>query len=60
MGRHDDLAVALTPLIDVLERLGVIELRGTDLDVVYLNRWAPVLGVADLLDSVLEETRERR
>ena len=23
MDRHDDLAVALTPLIDVLERLGV-------------------------------------
>ena len=39
---------------------GVIELRGTDLDVVYLNRWAPVLGVADLLYRVLEEARERR
>ena len=39
---------------------GVIELRGTDLDVVYLNRWAPVLGVGDLLEEALMNARERR
>ncbi len=39
---------------------GVIELRGAALDVAYLHRWAPVLGVADLLGQALAEARERR
>ena len=39
---------------------GVFELRGSELDVEYLNRWAPVLGVADLLGQVRAEVRERR
>ena len=39
---------------------GVIELRGRELDVEYLRRWAPVLGVADLLEEALMETRRRR
>ena len=39
---------------------GVFELRGPELDVEYLNRWAPVLGVADLLGQVRAEVRERR
>ena len=39
---------------------GVFELRGSELDVAYLNRWAPVLGVADLLERVLAEGRKRR
>ena len=39
---------------------GVIELRGPELDVEYLRRWGPVLGVADLLEEALVEVRERR
>lgn len=39
---------------------GVIELRGAALDVAYLHRWAPVLGIADLLGQALAEARERR
>ena len=38
---------------------GVIELRGAGLDVEYLRRWAPVLGVGDLLEQALAEVRER-
>ena len=32
---------------------GMIEIRGADLDLEYLRRWAPVLGVADLLKRAL-------
>ena len=39
---------------------GVIELRGEELDAEYLLRWAPVLGVADLLAQALAEARERQ
>ena len=39
---------------------GVIELRGAALDLEYLHRWAPVLGVGDLLGQALTEARERR
>ena len=39
---------------------GVIELRGATLDVAYLRRWAPALGVDDLLEGALAEARERR
>ena len=39
---------------------GVGELRGPELDVAYLRWWAPVLGVADLLEQALAEVRERR
>lgn len=34
---------------------GVIELRGGELDIEYLRRWAPVLGVSDLLERALAE-----
>ena len=37
---------------------GVMELRDRELDVDYLRRWAPVLGVADLLERALAEARE--
>ena len=39
---------------------GVLELRGDELDVEYLRRWAPELRVADLLERALVEARERR
>ena len=39
---------------------GIIELRGPELDVVYLRRWASVLGIANLLEQTLVELRERR
>ena len=39
---------------------GVIELRGSELDMEYLRRWAPVLGIAELLEQALAEARERR
>ena len=39
---------------------GVIELRGGELDVEYLRRWAPALGVAGLLQQALAEAGERR
>lgn len=39
---------------------GVIELRGRELDVEYLRRWAPVLGVGDLLEEALISSRGRR
>ena len=35
-----------------------MELRDRDLDIDYLRRWAPVLGVADLLERALREARE--
>ena len=38
---------------------GVIELRGAELDVEYLRRWAPALGIADLLARALAQARER-
>ena len=34
---------------------GVIELRGRALDVEYLRRWAPVLGIADLVERALAQ-----
>ncbi|MCY4220670.1 MAG: hypothetical protein OXD35_03330 [Thiotrichales bacterium] len=39
---------------------GVIELRGATLDLAYLRRWAPTLGVDDLLEGALAETCERQ
>ena len=39
---------------------GVIELRASELDMQYLRRWAPVLGIDDLLEQALAEARERR
>ena len=39
---------------------GVIELRGRELDVGYLRRWAPVLGVGELLEEALMNSRGRR
>ena len=33
--------------------LGVLKVQGTNLDMSYLRRWAPSLGVADLLERVL-------
>ena len=39
---------------------GVIELRGTVLDVKYLRRWAAVLRIDGLLERALVEGRERR
>ena len=39
---------------------GVIELRGRELDVGYLRRWAPVLGVGELLEEALMDGRGRR
>ena len=38
---------------------GVMDLRGRDLDLEYLRRWAPALGVSDLLERALAEARER-
>lgn len=39
---------------------GVFELRGRELDLEYLRRWAPVLGVGDLLEEALMNARGRR
>ena len=39
---------------------GVIELRGGDLDFEYLHRWAPVLGIPDLLERALAEAPRTR
>ena len=39
---------------------GVIELRAAALDVEYLRRWAPALGIADLIEQALAEVCERR
>ena len=39
---------------------GVMDLRGRDLDLEYLRRWAPALGVAGLLQQALAEAGERR
>lgn len=60
--------VVLTPLIDLLDRLGiawyaighpgVMKLRDRELDIDHLRRWAPVLGVADLSERALREARE--
>ena len=36
---------------------GVIELRGRELDVEYLRRWAPMLGIDDLLEEALMNAR---
>ena len=38
---------------------GVIELRNRDLDIDYLRRWAPILGVADVLEQALTEAQTR-
>ena len=38
---------------------GVVELRGPELDLEYLRRWAPVLGIDDLIEQALAEVRER-
>ena len=35
--------------------LGVMKVRAGDLDVGYLQKWAPALGVADLLERALGE-----
>ena len=39
---------------------GVIELRDRELDLDYLHRWAPALGVVDLLEQALAEARKPR
>ena len=39
---------------------GVVELLGTDLDVKYLRPWAAVLGIDDLLERALADTRSSR
>ena len=39
---------------------GVIEMRAAALGVEYLRRWAPVLGIDDLLERAFGEARERR
>ena len=39
---------------------GVIEVCGPALDMEYMRRWAPVLGVDDLLGQALAEARECR
>ena len=39
---------------------GVMDLRGRDLDLEYLRRWAHALGVVDLLEQALAEARKRR
>ena len=36
---------------------GMIELRGPELDLKYLRRWAPVLGIGDLLEEALMNAR---
>lgn len=36
---------------------GVVKVRGAGLDTAYLRKWAPALGVADLLDRLLTEDR---
>ncbi len=38
---------------------GVIGLRDRELDFEYVRRWAPALGVSDLLEQALTEARER-
>ena len=38
---------------------GIIELRDNELDCDYLHRWAPVLGISDLLEHALAEARRR-
>ena len=38
---------------------GVIELRGGELDRDYLRRWAPVLGISELLEQALAEAGRR-
>lgn len=35
--------------------LGVVRVRGAELDVAYLRRWAAALGVADLVEDALAE-----
>lgn len=35
--------------------LGVLKVQGTNLDMVYLQRWAAVLKVPDLLERALED-----
>ena len=39
---------------------GVIELRGRQIDLEYLRRWAPVLGISDLVERALAEGLGRR
>lgn len=34
---------------------GILQVRGSRLDLAYLNTWAPKLGVAGLLQNLLEE-----
>lgn len=38
-----------------LDVLGVLKVQGTTLDLAYLRRWAPELGIADLLERALLE-----
>jgi hypothetical protein len=38
-----------------LDALGIIKRQGGRLDLGYLRKWAPEVGVADLLERVLEE-----
>ena len=37
------------------DALGVAAMRGTDLDTAYLRKWAPALGVGELLERLLRE-----
>lgn len=36
--------------------LGIVKVQGSRLDLVYARRWAPVAGVADLLERALDES----
>lgn len=37
--------------------LGIVKVQGSRLDLAYARHWAPIAGVADLLERVLDESR---
>jgi hypothetical protein len=38
--------------------LGILKVQAESLDLEYLRKWAGILGVSDLLDTALEETKQ--
>jgi hypothetical protein len=51
-----DVGAALTPVVELLDPLGVLKVQAAALGRAYLDEWARQLGVAGLPDRALQDT----
>ena len=56
MVEHDELVVALTPLIDILDRLAIASCRGTSTPCVWVRSWKAEMSVGSRRDGFFRTT----